>query len=199
VLQLTAWSPAQSRRLLELLGSDGTLTVVEPDRYRAAAVAELRHEGLQVVGYSPDGHETFGQHDALLAAPFLDPRWPLNRFGQLARRNLRPGGRFVLDLPGEQHCQPVDEAWREVGAPVERLGAWNGPAEASVARILRADGLRQVEPAVGTYLLRFSTPLELADAVVQQLGGDEALVASLRLAFARRFASNEVLELVFRR
>ena len=33
--------------------------------------------------------------------PAIDRSWPLNRWGDLAKHNLRPGGRFVFNVPAE--------------------------------------------------------------------------------------------------
>lgn len=199
VLQLTATNPAQTRAILARIGPEGSVTVVEPDRYRAAVVDTIEHAGLTVLAYQPDGHETFGVHDAVIASPPVIANWPLNRWGDLALRNLRPGGRLVLDLPAERHCDIVAEAWREIGGPPDRFGAWNGPNEIGLAKLLRADGLREVEPHVSTHLVRFDNPLELAQRVGVLLGATEEVVAGLQLALARRLATNEAVELLFRR
>ena len=199
VLQLTALSPAQSRAILARLGSTGTLTIVEPDRYRASVVDALEHPGLSVLSYEPDGRETFGVHDALIACPPICRGWPLNRWGELAIRNLRPGGRFVIDLPGERHCATISEAWHEIRAPDEKLAPWNGPNEIGLAKLLRSDGLREVEPIVSTHLVRFDSPVELARYVGGLLEVGDDVVAGLQLALTRRLGGAAPAELLFRR
>jgi hypothetical protein len=199
VLQLSALSPAQSRAILARLGSSGTLTIIEPDRYRASVVDALEHPGLSVLSYAPDGNETFGVHDALIACPPVSRGWPLNRWGELAVRNLRPGGRFVIDLPGERHCATVAEAWIEIGAPPEALLPWNGPNELSLAKLLRADGLREVEPTVSTHLVHFDSSLELARYAGGLLEAGEEVIAQLHPVLTQRLGTTTAAELLFRR
>lgn len=200
VLMLTASSPTHVRALLAAIGDEGTLTVVEPDRHRAATLDGIQHPGLAVLSYDPDGREVFGVHDALLACPWLAPRWPLNRYGELALGNLRPGATFVLDLPAPASCPSVREAMDEIGLPPDAVGAWNGPGTGGLARLLQADGLRNIETASTTHLVRFENPYALARRVVDsqpELG--EATTASLQLAFARRFGTNDELEVPIHR
>jgi hypothetical protein len=199
VLLLSALSPAQCRAVLAAIGAGGTLTVIEPDRYRAAALDGLAHEGLSVLAYQPDGSEVFGVHDALIACPPVLRGWPMNRFGELAVRNLRPGGRLSVDLPGERHCEVVSECWAAIQAPPELLAPWRGPNELALAKLLRADGLREVEPHVSTHLVRFDNPHELAHRVGDLLGAGEELVARLQLALTSRLGSHDAVELLFRR
>lgn len=199
VLQLTANSSAQARAVLARIGTEGSLTVIEPDRYRAARVDTVEHDGLSVLAYEPDGHESFGVHDAVIACPPVVPSWPLNRWGDIAIHNLRPGGRLVIDLPGEKHCETVSDAWKEIAGPPDRFGPWNGPNEIALAKLLRADGLREVEPHVSTHLVRFENPHDLARRVGRLLDVNEDVVASLQLALARRLGTNEAMELLFRR
>ena len=200
VLQLTAQSPGQTRAILARIGAIGTLTVVEPDRYRASVVDSLEHPGLSVLAYEPEGGEIFGIHDTVIACPRVAvPSWPMNRWGELAVHNLRPGGRFVFDLPGERHCDLIAECWREIRAAPERLALWNGPSESALAKLLRADGLREVTPTVATHLVHFDGAPEVARWVGELLEADDDTVASLQLALTRRLATHAASDLLFRR
>jgi hypothetical protein len=199
VLQLFAHGDEQTRVVLARIGDRGTLTVVDPDRYRAGRVMELDHPGLAVLGYEPDGEESFGIHDAMLACPPVLDDWPLNRWGELALHNLRPGGRIVLDLPGQQHCEVLSELWKEIHGPIERLGRWSGPAPKALAKLLHADGLREIEASETTHLVQFTNASEAATWCGSLLDASDELIASLRLAIARRFRTDADIELVFRR
>ena len=137
---------ARTMALLEAIGGGGHLLVLEPNAFDAATIEEsIDHDGLHVVAYRPDGDEVFGQHDALVASPMVVDDHALNRWAQMARANLRPGGRFVFDLPGVQHCSAIADAWHEIGAPEDLLAPWNGPSDSALARVLRAKNFRQVE------------------------------------------------------
>ncbi len=199
VLLLTAHSPSQAVSILEGIGEDGVLTVIEPDPARAQAVQALDHPNLVALGIEPDGSENLGPHDAVVSCPAVAPEWPMNRWGQLAVTHLRPGGRLVLDLPGARHCDALRDAWEEIGADPVLMREWNGPPDTSLARLLRADGLRNVEPSVTTHLVKFETPYEAAAHAGALLGAHADVVASLHLALARRFETGAELELLFRR
>jgi hypothetical protein len=200
VLMLTTSSPDQVHAVLAAIGKDGSLTVLEPDRDRAAALDGIRHPGLAVLSYEPDGQEVFGTHDALLACPPASPSWPLNRYGELALRNLRPGATFVLDLPAVDSCPIVRDEAAALGLAPDNLKGLQGPGTGGLVRLLRADGLRNVEASTATHLVRFENPYALARHVGRVLPNvDEAALASLQLAFARRFATNDAFEVPFHR
>lgn len=199
-LVLTAPTPMQVRAVLASIGDDGTLTILEPDGDRAAALDGIQHPNLAVLAYNPDGKEVFGVHDALLACPRFAPRWPLNRYGELALGNLRPGATFVLDLPAPESCPVVRDAAAELGLPPEAIAGLDGPGTGGLVRLLRADGLRNIEAASATHLVRFENPHALARfAAAGQARADEAVVASLQLAFARRFGTNDEIEVPIHR
>jgi hypothetical protein len=200
VLMLTAPSPEQVHAVLAAIGEDGSLTILEPDSGITAALDGILHPNLAVLAYDPDGKEVFGVHDALLACPRFAPRWPLNRYGELALGNLRPGATFVLDLPAPESCTAVREAAAEIGLAPDAIAGLNGPGTGGLVRLLRADGLRNVEAAATTHLVRFENPHALARYVAAgQPKVDESAVASLQLAFARRFGTNDEIEVPIHR
>lgn len=198
-LLLTAFGPEQTRAVLARIGTEGTLTVIEPDRYRAASLQGVEHPGLAVLGYRPDGDENFGVHDCVLAVPPIIDDWPLNHWGSIARHNLRPGGRLVLDLPHLRHAEAIAECLTEAGAPPHRTSRWNGVDDRGLARLLRADGLRGIETRMVTHVVRFPTTREAAIRVGALLDLDEDRIAGLHLALTRRFRASEGIELVFQR
>ena len=53
---MTAPVAEQCAALLQRIGPDGTLTVLEPDRYRAAAASELDHAGHLKTGTMTDNN-----------------------------------------------------------------------------------------------------------------------------------------------
>jgi hypothetical protein len=199
VLMLTASTPDLANHALAAVGRQGHVTVLEPDRDRAARAEQLEHDGLAVISYRPEGQESFGPHDGLVACPATDPDWPPNLWGAVAKANLRPGGRFVVDLPAPRHCEVVEDACGHIGAPAELLAHWNGPSEAALAQLLQADGLRAIEPQSLAFPVAFPSPHEAALVVCDRLGAGRRLVDSLQLALARQFGTNGPIELLFRR
>src|SRR5690606_9313468 len=91
--------PRQVRALATLVGKGGALTVVQPDRTIAESLAELNLPHVEILANVLVGTERFGSFDALLCATTLCPDLPIGAYGELPRRNLRPGGRLAIDLP----------------------------------------------------------------------------------------------------
>ncbi len=199
VLMLTASAPDLCAHVLASVGNDGHVTVLEPDVERAHHAEQLEHPGLAVLAYRPEGGETFGQHDALVACPATDRDWPMNLWGEVAKHNLRPGGRFVIDLPGVRHCEMIETAWQEIGAPADGLKAWNGPSETAMARLLRADGLRSIEAGVSAHIVAFASPHDAAAVACGRLNAGAEIAEGLQLALAKRFGTHTEVELLFRR
>ena len=82
------------------LGSKGELTVLEPRRVVAEAIAAAQPDA-EVVAMDVAGNHHFGDFDALLLVPFAPPARPAAEWARFVARNLRPGGRFAVDLPAE--------------------------------------------------------------------------------------------------
>ncbi len=199
VIQLTAQARPQTHAILELLGPDGTLLVVEPDRYAADRVRAFDHLGLTVLAYEPGGEERFGMFDAMLACPTKLNDWPLDTWGQLACANLRPGGRFVVDLPGEPLCDVLAEAWQSIGGDEEALKVWRGPSEAELAESLQRLGLRTVEGVIGTHLMHIDSAHALARFAGESLGCDDEIVDRLHHVIAERLGTTGRSDVLFRR
>ncbi|MEO0481785.1 MAG: hypothetical protein AAF196_20150 [Planctomycetota bacterium] len=205
VLMLTVGASDQVEAILQRIGAEGSLTIIEPDGDRVGSLERIQHESLTVLHYTPDGEESFGVHDLLLGAPLRTPCWADSMWGDLARSNLRPGGRFLLDLPGERHCAAASEAWLDVGGDEETLDRWNGPNERGLAKQLAQSGLRNVEGFATSHLMPFDSPQEAAESLAVMLGLDlrsedaQKRTDDLRLAIAKRCDAGANLELVFQR
>lgn len=199
VLMLTVGSAAQAESVLHRIGEEGSLTVVDPDPLRVEQVGRIDHPELTVMAYTPDGAESFGVHDVLVGVPASDPGWAPNRWAELCLNNLRPGGRLLLDLPGERHCSTIQEIWLENVGDEEPLQAWNGPDDRALARSLRGSGLRAIESYATTHLVRFETAREAAEQAVSMLGVDSKHGDDLHLGFAPLAGADGSLEVVFQR
>lgn len=153
------------RAVRTLVGSNGAITVLEPHRRTAEAIAEGVADA-EVIALPPVAEERFGSFDAVLAAPFAGPLPELAVWGSLLANNLRPGGRFVVDLPAPDPLPDVTAAAATIGeAFAAKLRDIAGPAVEALAAVLTQAGMRRVEPLLGTHLLTLHSPLDLVDPV----------------------------------
>lgn len=168
---------APARHLAARIGRDGELVLVQRDRRQAEQLAALDLEHVLVVLSNADAGERFGTFDALLMAPNTGPLPPLGALADLARNNLRPGGRFVFDLPGAPMLPELLAAGRELGWPDARFAALHGCGDDELTDGLRNAGLRAVHGVLGSHLLEAGSPGDLIDAYAEvlDLGDDERL------------------------
>ena len=163
---LTCPTKAHIAAVAKIVGRTARILVVEPDRKLAESAARFRHEGLEVIIHEPEPGERLGTFDALLACPLTTRGWPLSYWHQVIASNLRPGGRFVLDLPAQNFCDPITRAWGAIGGAPQVLAPLQGPSEPSAAGDLRSD-LRSVEASMGTHLVHLESPYILGQLVRQ--------------------------------
>jgi SAM-dependent methyltransferase len=190
---------APARHLAARIGRDGELVLVLRDRRQAEQLAALDLEHVQVVVNDAAAGERFGTFDAMLMAPATGPLPPLGALADLARANLRPGGRFVFDLPGAPMLPELLAAARDLGWPEARLGALHGCADDVLADGLRNAGLRAVHGVLGAHLLEAGSPGDLVDAYAEalDLGDDERL--QLTHAVLRRASGTGPLSVLLHR
>ncbi len=199
VLQITGQSLEQTKALLDLVGEEGRVLLVEADRGQAEVIRQLDHHALSVLAHVPQKGESFGLFDALFACPLRMPKWPRERWGDLASQNLRPGGRFLIDLPAEDFCNSLAKAWLQAGGSREQIACWSGPSESQLVESLGRAGLRRIEASLGTHLLRSESPRRLAEGSVSILGAESEMVESLHLALTEILGTTGAIELVCRR
>ncbi len=191
-------TPAHVAAVSQAVGSTARIVVVEPDAELAERAARGGHERMEVLAHTPDGHESFGTFDALLACPLTTMDWSLDLWAELIVRNLRPGGRFVLDLPAENMCEPLTRAWREVGGDPDALRLITGPTESELAATMRERGLRNVEASMGTHLANLESPYVLARLLLS-LDADASLQTDLELKLVESLQTNSEIAVVFHR
>jgi SAM-dependent methyltransferase len=185
-LVLTCPTRAHVAAVSRIVGRAARIVVVEPDRELAELASEERHEALDVLAFAPSGSERIGTFDAVLACPMSTMGWPLARWASLIVGNLRPGGRFVVDLPAENFCEPLSRAWAAAGGNGAALAAWSGPRESRLADLLREAGLRSVTAHMGTHLVRLESPYVLARLLPPEIPAkaradlERSLVAALK-------------------
>jgi hypothetical protein len=156
--------PRQTRDLATLVGGRGELIVLMPDREMAQSVAEQGWPQVSVLAHEVKGNESFGSFDAMLVAPTTGPLLPSGAFAELSLRNLRPGGRLVVDVPGPDMVPDLCLAWQQLDWPRSRYEPLLGIGDDTLAGILRSAGLRGVHGVLGAHLLHPATPADLVDA-----------------------------------
>jgi SAM-dependent methyltransferase len=178
--------PRQVRDLLALIGRRGQLTVVHEQRAMAEAIADLDLPQVDVLAHRVDGSETFGVFDALLVMPSWGPLLPVEVYAEMARVNLRPGGRCVVDVPATDMVPDLSAASEDLGWPRQRLAALRGVGDDALAQALRRSGMRGVKALLGSHLVHVVSPHEILDLFVDALllGTDERL--ELDRALVRR-------------
>jgi hypothetical protein len=195
VLLAEPGSVASARAVQQAIGPHGELTVLAPHRPRAQAIAVAlpAADGLAV---AIDGDDRFGTFDAVLASPFAGPLPPVASWGALLHANLRPGGRFALDLPAPTLLPDVLTASRALPPPcADRIAAvLSGPEGDEVLAALQPLGLRRVETLLGTHLLTFGSPLDLLDLIVDVVRMDEDERSALGDALVRTLGTTAEVE-----
>lgn len=186
---------AVARAVAQQIGPQGALTVLEPRRKVAEAIAEAL-PAASVLLLNPGGDAQFGTFDAILSAPLQAPPIPVADWAALAAANLRPGGRFALDLPAPDPLPDVREAARTAQLPfADRLAAaLSGPEEQSLTAALLSRGMRRVETLLGTHLLQFGSPFDFVDLIGAAVPLDEDERIQLGEALARRLQSTTAVE-----
>lgn len=176
--RLLAMDPTleQTSALRGALGSAGELTVVMLDRQIAEQLAERQWPGVRVLAHATTGRDSFGTYDSLLMVPGTGPILPPDEIALLACTNLRPGGRFVIDVPAEDMVPDLRSAWLELGWDEERLAPLRGVSDVELTEAVRDAGLRSVRSSLGSHLLHLPSPTELAACYADVLDlSDEAI------------------------
>ena len=190
---------ADLHALCVAFGDAGALTVVYRDRLAAEQSARNPPPHLRVLAHETTGSERFGTFDAVFAAPKSGPLLPPEPFARLIRDNLRPGGRFVVDLPSTDMQPDIESGWADLGWDEERLAPIRGPADGELVEALRGAGLRSVESSLGSHLLTASSAAEFVAGFADDLELDEDEVIELAHAIVRNRQETGTVELLVHR
>ncbi len=171
--------------LRSVIGNSGQLTLVVQDRQIAEQLAGHQWPELTVFSHETTGGETFGTHDSILIAPRTGPLLAVENYAQLIRNNLRPGGRFVIDLPAQSMLPDLVTAWQELGWEEEQMQPLQGVTDIELTEATRIAGLRSVKSALGSHLIHASSPAELAAAFAEPLAIDDDQITELGHAIVR--------------
>ena len=188
----------RARALAALVGKDGEMVVVD-DTMAAERLAAFDLPQVHALAHRLTGDEHFGTFDAMLITRPTGPLLPLGAYPELARRNLRPGGRLVIDLPGATMVPDLDAAWQSLGWDPERLQPLCGIADDVLAEALRNAGLRSVHSVLGAHLLHASTPDDVVEAFASALQIDDREQRELTHALVRTKGGHGPLDLLAHR
>lgn len=191
--------PEQVRSLAVLIGKGGELTVLQPDRSLAEAIATMELPQVEVLAHATTGDERFGTFDAMLVAPMSQPDWMKGAYAELPRRNLRPGGRLVLDLPAPDMVPPLLAACREMGLEATAVAPLCGLRDDELADILRNAGLRRVQALLGSHLIHLESPFDLVDLWAPCLQLNEPQRLELGQGLVRRVGTTAACDVLVHR
>jgi hypothetical protein len=183
----------------QAVGTGGRTVVVEPDRTLAEQIAEKAKDDIEVLSYALDGNENFGDFDAMLACPLFDPALAPSSWGSLFINNLRPGGRFVLDLPAEETNHHLAACWLESGGRPDALKRLRGPSKTDLAEALHGAGLRNVSASAASHLVHLESPFAATTLVREAADLNEQMVEDLGRRLVERLKSATEVDLVFHR
>ena len=188
VIQIGGHPRPMTAALRRAVGPAGRVTVLEADRTDAELAATDAASGVEIVHAALSPPPSLGRHDCLIAVRESGDLFPARQQIALVRTNLRPGGRFLIDLPAPKPCELLQEAWRAAGGPQSSIASWTGPDANQLAEEFTASGMRGVEGASTTHLVRAESPRMLAAWLMART--DEAepdLHDSLTIALTEAF------------
>ncbi len=187
------------RDLATRVGRDGELLAVLRSAEQARELAALDLPQVTVLAHPVLGGERFGTFDALLFAPRCGPLPTVGALVDLARANLRPGGRIVFDVPGSRMVPDLLAALPEAGLDPERGAPWCGIADDTLAEALRNGGLRNVNSVLGAHLVHAACAADLVAqfAVELALGDDE--LRQMAHALVRQKGTTEAIDALVHR
>ncbi len=173
-------------QLLDLRPQDRVLAL-GCSRNRLGAIGRAVGRHGEVVGVEATGGATrFGTFDALLLVLDFGPPPSEGQLIEMARKNLRPGGRCVFDVPS---CDTVPEftaAANLLGWPAKHLAALHGIADDQLALALRSAGLRGVRGVLGSHLLHFASPTDAVERFADALQLDDVSRSDLERVLVSR-------------
>jgi len=190
---------AEVTALRSLVGNAGELTLVLLDHQIAEQLAEHQWERVTVLAHATTGGETFGTQDSLLIVPRTGPLLPVDAYAALARNNLRPGGRFLIDLPAEDMLPDLRTAWETLGWDEERLLPLRGNTDVELTEATRDAGLRSVSAALGSHLLHAGSAAELCAGFAEALNLNDDEITELGHAIVRKRQEDGPIETLVHR
>jgi len=199
VLVFSASTMAHVAAVRQSVGGSGRTLVIEPDRVVAKQIAKAAPADVEVVNHTPSDNESLGDFDAILACPLFALELPPTFWGSLFSNNLRPGGRFVLDLPGEEMNDHLAACWLESGGPSAALERLRGPSKQDLLGALEAAGLRDLSASAGSHLVHLESPFVLTSLLQDAADLNEEAVEDLGRRLVERLKTANNVDFVFHR
>lgn len=200
---LSAPTLAHVEAVRRTVGSGGRTLVVEPDRRVALEIAEATRGEIQVLNRLPADDDVLGSFDAMLACPLLTLGLTPTFWSRLFSNNLRPGGRFVLDLPSEEMNDHLAACWLQSGGSSEALQGLRGPAIGELVEALEGAGLRELSVSAATHLVHLESPFTLAnlmkDAAKDGTDLDDVMLEDLGRHLVARLETTVDVNCIFHR
>lgn len=192
-------SADELRAIANSVGRRGTVTAAGADAQRAKALAMDAPQHVEVFAHSVSGSERYGTFDALFVTAPWGPLLDNARYAELAKHNLRPGGRCVLDLPGLEMVPELGLALTSVSCPRERLAPLRGVGDDVLADALRDAGLRSVRGVLGSHLIRPPSPADLVERFAAPLGLSAPECTDLARTLVQRAATTGPFDVLVHR
>ncbi|MBL8749300.1 MAG: hypothetical protein JNK78_09070 [Planctomycetes bacterium] len=173
-------------QLLDLRQQDRVLAL-GCGRRRLGAIGQAVGRHGEVVGLEATGGATrFGTFDALLLVQDFGPPPSEGQMIEMVRKNLRPGGRSVFDLPSADTVPEFSAAANLLGWPAVHLAALQGIADDRLADALRGAGLRGVRGVLGSHLVHFASPSDAVERFADALQFDDSQRSDLERVLVSR-------------
>lgn len=199
VLVFSAPTMAHVAAVRQSVGSGGRTLVIEPDRLAARQIDDATLADVEVLHQAPSSDESLGDFDAMLACPLLTLGLTPGFWCNLFINNLRPGGRFVLDLPGEEMNDHLAACLLESGSGSDALERLRGPSKSDLMSALGAAGLRDLSASVATHLVHLESPFALTNLVRDAADLNKEAVEDLGRRLVERLKTANDVDFVFHR
>lgn len=183
------------RLLVQQLGSDGQVLVLEPHRRRAEALVREAGRGVQIAVREPGPDSQRGLFDGVLACPLQAGEDTAATLAALCVHALRPGGRLAVDLPGRPLSESLVRAWQRAARPGDPAPP-EGPVPDTVHAAFAGVGLRGVEVTAVSSLVRADAE-SLADLALEHFAWPEERRQDLALTLVEEFHTTRVVEVPF--
>lgn len=200
VLLCLSGSSATASAVRSLLSRGGRLTVLETRWSTSHEVGgNFEHTECIVGDVEPGSH--VGRFDIVIVNPLAPPPRDTWIWSDFVARNLRPGGRYCIDLPAPDPAPDALAAAHDsnlaCAAAIEKR--FQGPPVEELVAALRRSGLRTAEALLGTHLVQFESPFDVSHLLGAELRLDADEATDLGEAIARRCKTSAALEIRMQR
>lgn len=200
VLLCLSGSPETASAVRGLLSRNGKLVVLETRWSTSHDVGGNCEQTDCIVGDVEPGLQV-GRYDVVIVNPLAPPPRDCWIWSDFVAKNLRPGGRYCIDLPAPDPAPDALAAARDANLPCADAIArrFQGPPVEDLAAALRRSGTRSAEALLGTHLVRFESPFDVAHLLGTELRLDADDATDLGEAIARRCKTSASVEIRMQR